>query len=155
MMNINTTNTNKNAVEIRTELAKNGTKIEYIVINGQKVGILGSVNANDRVKAIKAIQTALDASNGDIYEMMQKLSTIATIEEHEIAADEMVEVDGEEIIISYASKAVYTTDGEEIVNCRELPDMPNEAIKAVLVARVQVVNAERATDDEWDEDEEW
>lgn len=156
MMNINTTNTNKNAVEIRTELNKNGTKIEYIVINGQKVGILGSVNANDRAKAIKALQTALDASNGNIYEMMSKLQTIATIEEHEIAADEMITVDGVDVIISYASKAAYYTNGEEIVNCTELPDMPNEAIKAVLEARIKVALAERADDeDEWDEDEEW
>lgn len=136
MMNINTTNTNKNAVEIRTELNKNGTEIEYIVINGQKVGILGSVNANDRAKAIKALQTALDASNGDIFEMMEKLQTIATIEEHEIVADEMIEVNGEQVIISYASKTAYSLDGEELVNCQDLPDMPNEAIKAVLEARI-------------------
>lgn len=136
MMNINTTNTNKNAVEIRTELNKNGTKIEYIVINGQKVGILGSANANGRAKAIKALQTALDASNGDIFEMMEKLQTIATIEEHEIAADEMIEVNGEQVIISYASKTAYSIDGEELVNCQDLPDMPNEAIKAVLEARI-------------------
>lgn len=155
MMNINTTNNTKNAVEIRTELAKNGTKIEYIVINGQKVGILGSANANDRAKAIKAIQTALDASNGDVYEMMAKLQTIATIEEHEIAADEMIEINGVDIIVSYASKAAYTTDGAELVNCTDLPDMPNEAIKAVLVARAQVALADRASDDidadEWDD----
>ena len=136
MTNISTTNTNKNAVEIRTELNKNGTKIEYIVINGQKVGILGSVNANDRAKAIKVLQTALDASNGDIFEMMSKLQTIANIEEHEIDADEMIEVDGTEVIISYSAKTAYTPEGEEIVNCRELPDMPNEAIKAVLEARI-------------------
>jgi len=139
MMNINTTNTNKNAVEIRTELNKNGAKIEYIVINGQKVGILGSTNANDRAKAIKTLQTALDASNGDIFEMMDKLQTIATIEEHEIVADEMVEVNGEEVIISYTSKTAYSIDGEELVNCTDLPDMPNEAIKAVLVARIEAL----------------
>jgi hypothetical protein len=39
-MTINTTNTTKNAIEIRAELQKNGTTIEYIIINGQKVGIL-------------------------------------------------------------------------------------------------------------------
>ena len=158
MTTINTTNTKKNAVEIRTELAKNGTTIEYIVVNGQKLGVLGSTGEKDKQNAIKAIQTALDASNGNIYEMMQKLSTIATIEEHEIPADEMIMVDGVEIIISYANKAGYTTNGEEIANCRELPDMPNEAIKAVLEARIKVANAERANDnecDEYDEDEEW
>ena len=135
MTTINTTNTSKNAVEIRTELAKNGTTIEYIVINDQKVGILGSVSEKDKQNAIKAIQTALDASNGNIYEMMTKLSTIATIEEKEIIPDEMIEVDGEDVIISYASKAAYDLNGNEIVDCRDLPDIPNEAIKAVLEAR--------------------
>lgn len=136
-MTVNTTNTTKNAVEIRAELNTNGTTIEYIVVNGQKLGILGATNEEDRNNAMRAIQTALDASNGNIYEMMQKLSTIANITEHEIKPDEMIEVNGEEIIISYEAKTAYTIDGEELVNCTDLPDMPNEAIKAVLVARTE------------------
>lgn len=136
-MTVNTTNNTKNAVEIRAELKANGTTIEYIVVNGQKLGILGAANEKDRVNAMKAIQTALDSSNGDIMEMMAKLSTIATIEEKEIKPDEMVEICGEEIIISYEQKTAYTIEGEEIANCTDLPDMPNEAIKAVLVARVE------------------
>lgn len=139
MTNITTTNTTKNAVEIRAELKSNGITVEYIVVNGQKLGVLGSANEKDKQNAIKTIQTALDASNGNIYEMMQKLSTIATIEEKEISPDEMIEVADREIIISYESKAAYTIDGEELVNCADLPDMPNEAIKAVLVARVETI----------------
>ena len=138
MATINTTNTEKNALEIRKELQTNGTTIEYIVINGQKVGILGSTSEKDKQNAIKAIQTALDASGGDICEMIAKLTTIATIEEKEIDPDEVVEICGEEVIISYAAKTAYTMDGEELVNCKDLPDMPNEAIKAVLVARIEV-----------------
>lgn len=138
MTNITTTNTSKNAVEIRAELQKNGTTIEYIVVNGQKLGILGSTGEKDKQNAIKAIQTALDASNGDIYEMMMKLSTIATIEENNINPDEMVEVCGEEIIISYAQAKAYTMDGEEIANCDDLTELPKEAIKAVLVARAEI-----------------
>lgn len=137
MANITTTNTAKNAVEIRAELAENGTKLEYIVVNGQKLGILGSTSEKDKLNAINAIQTALDASNGNIYEMMDKLSTIATIEEKEIQPDEMVEINGREIIISYEAKTAYTIDGEEIVNCTDLHGMPKDAIKAVLVARVE------------------
>ena len=137
MTNINTTNTRRNAVEIRTELNSNGISIEYIVINGQKVGILGSANEKDKQNAIKAIQTALDSSNGDIMEMMHKLNTIATIEEKEISPDEMIEIGDVEVIISYAQKTAYTIDGDEIANCKDLPDMPNEAIKAVLVARIE------------------
>lgn len=138
MTTINTTNTSKNAVEIRTELAKNGTTIEYIVVNGQKLGILGSTGEKDKQNAIRAIQTALDASNGDIVEMIQKLSVMATIEENEIDADEMITVDDTEVIISYNNFAAYTLDGEEIVNCRDIPPMPREGIKAILEARVQV-----------------
>jgi hypothetical protein len=141
-MTINKTNTNKNAVEIRKELQANGTTIEYIVVNGQKCGILGASSERDRENAMKAIQTALDASNGNIVQMMTKLSTIATIEEKEIAADEMVEVYGEEIIISYEQRKAYTIDGEEIANCTELPDIPNEAIKALLIARAELAMQE-------------
>ena len=137
-MTINKTNTNKNAVEIRKELQENGTTIEYIVVNGQKCGILGAANEKDRENAMKAIQTALDASGGSLAKMMTKLNTIATIEEKKIAADEMIEVCGEEVIISYDQKAAYTIDGEEIANCTDLPEMPDEAIKAVLVARAEV-----------------
>ena len=140
-MTINSTNNNKNAVEIRAELQKNGTTIEYIIINDQKVGILGTTSEKDKQNAIKAIQTALDASDGNIYEMMAKLSTIATIEENEIKPDDMVDVCGVDVIISYAAKTAYTIDGEEIANCTDLSDMPNEAIKAVLVAKAELALA--------------
>lgn len=140
MTTINTTNNSKNAIEIRAELQKNGATIEYIVINGLKCGILGNTGEKDKQIAIKAIQTALDASNGNIYEMMQKFKTIATIEDKETEPDEMIEVCGREIIISYKQKKAYTIDGEEIANCTDLPDMPNEAIKAVLVARIEAAN---------------
>ncbi len=130
---------NKNAVEIRSELKENGTTIEYIVIDGVKCGILGSVSEADKVSAIKALNAAYVASNGNIYEMVQKLATIATIEEKEIVPDEVVEVCGVEIIMSYSNAKAYTMDGEEIANCDDLPDMSKEAIKAVLVARATTV----------------
>lgn len=129
--------TNKNAVEIRSELKANGTKIEYIVIDDVKCGILGSLNETDRAMALKTLQDAYVASNGNIIEMMQKLATIATIEEKEIEPDEVVEVCGENIMISYSKAKAYTMDGEEVANCEDLPKMPKEAIKAVLMARVE------------------
>ena len=136
-VNINAIDNTKNAVEIRTELKENGTKIECIVIDGMKCGILGSVSEADREVAIKTLNKAYEASNGDIMEMMMKLNTIATIEEKEIDPDEMVEICGEEIMLSYANGKAYTVDGEEIANCEDLPDMPKEAVKAVLMARVE------------------
>lgn len=132
-------NKEKNAVEIYTELKANGTKVEYITINDQKVGILGSVNENDRDKALKLLNKTYESSNGDIYEMMQKLMTIATIDEKEIAPDEMVTICDEDIMLSYAQGKAYTMDGEEIANCNDVPNMPNEAIKALLIARVEAI----------------
>ena len=130
--------TTKNAVEIRSELKENGTKIEYIVIDGQKCGILGSTSEKDRDAALKALNAAYIASNGNVFEMMEKLSTIATIEEKQIMPDEVVEVCGVDIILSYSSAKAYTMDGEEIANCDDLHvDMPKEVAKALLVERVK------------------
>lgn len=130
---------NKNAVEILSELKANGTKVEHIVIDGVKCGIMGSVNEADRQAAIKALNAAYVASNGDIYEMMQKLGTIANIEESGIEPDEVVEICGVEIIISYSKAKAYTMDGDEVANCEDLPAMQKEAVKAVLVARAEAV----------------
>ena len=127
--------TTKNAVEIRSELKANGVKIEYIVIDGVKCGILGSMNEADREAALKALQDAYVASNGDIMEMMANLNTIATIEEKNIKPDEVIEICGEDVILSYANKKAYTMDGEELAHCEDMPNMPTEAVKAVLVAR--------------------
>ena len=133
-----TTTTTKNAIEIRTELKANGTKIEYICIDGVKCGILGSVNAADRDAALKVLNDAYTASNGNIIEMMEKLSMIATIEEKEIEPDEMVEVCGEQIMLSYCHAKAYTMDGEEIANCNDLSAMPTPALKALLIARAEI-----------------
>ena len=130
-------NVNKNAVEIRSEFKENGTKVEYIVIDGVKCGIMGSVNEADRAAALKTLQAAYVASGGDIMEMMQNLNTVATIEEKEIEPDEMVEINGVEVMISYTNRKAYTMDGEELANCDGLPAMPNEAVKALLIARVE------------------
>ena len=137
MINITTPNTTKNAVELRSELNANGVSIEYITIDGHKIGMMGCTSETDKEAAIKAFNAAYAASNGNIYEMMQKLETIATIEEKEIQPDEIVEVCGVDIIISYSKAAAYIMNGEEIANCADLPSMPNEAIKAVLIARVE------------------
>lgn len=128
---------NKNPVEIRSELNANGVKVEYIIIDGAKCGIMGSVNEADRQAAIKALNAAYVASNGNIMEMMDNLDTIATIEEKKIEPDEVVEVCGVEVILSYSKAKAYTMDGDEIANCEDLPAMPKEAVKAVLIARVE------------------
>lgn len=130
--------TTKNAVEIRSVLKENGTKIEYIVIDGVTCGILGSVSEADRAAALKALQDAYVASNGNIMEMMQNLSIIANIEEKGIEPDEVVEICGVDVILSYSNANAYTMDGNEIANCEDLPKLYREAVKAVLEARAKV-----------------
>lgn len=136
---INAENPVKNAVEIRSELQANNTKVEYIYINDVKCGILGSLNEADRAAALKVLQDAYTASNGNIMEMMSKLCTIATIEEKEINPDEMVTICGKQVMLSYKDGKAYNIDGNEIANCNDLPKMPAEAIKAVLMARAETV----------------
>lgn len=131
-------NVNKNAIELRKELQKNGTTIEYIVIDGVKCGVMGSVSETDREAALNALNKAYVASNGNIYEMMQKLSTVATIEENKIEPDEVIEVCGMEVIMSYSKGKAYNMDGVEIANCDGLPSMPKEAVKALLMARIEI-----------------
>lgn len=137
MATINKTNTLKNAVEIKKVFDENGVAVEHIVVDGQNIGILGYVDEEDKQRAINAIQTAFDASNGDVYAMMKKLCTIATIKEKEISPDEAISVNGAEYIVSYEAKTAYDTYGEIVATCNELPDMPNEAIKAILVERIK------------------
>lgn len=139
MATINIIKNNKSAVEIRSELKANGTKIEYIVINNQKVGILGSINEADRKKAIETLSKVYTDCNGNIYEMMQKLREIATLEEKEIEHDEVVKVRGKDILLSYSKRKAYNMYGKELANCNDLPNLPKSAIKAVLMARVEVI----------------
>ena len=69
--------------------------------------------------------------------MMQKLSEVATIEEN--AVDEVVDVCGIDVMLSYTNRKTYTMDGEELANCDDLPDMPKDATKAVLIARTETI----------------
>ena len=130
--------TKKNAVEIRSELNAQGVKIEYITINDQKVGILGSMNERDREAALKALNDAYIASGGDILAMLAHLSTIATIDEKGIVPDEVIEVCGHEVIISYEQAKAFTMDGEEVASCADIPNLNRDAAKAILQARAQI-----------------
>lgn len=138
MANINTT---KNPIEIRKELRADGVTVEYIVINGTPVGILGTTGAEYREKAIATIEKAYVASGGDIYRTLTNLMTIADLEEKKIEADEVIKVCGKEIIISYAHAKAYDMHGNELANCDDLPEataMPKAAVKALLEARVKI-----------------
>ena len=139
MATINIIKNNKSAVEIRSELKANGTKIEYIIINGQKVGILGSTSEADRKKAIEALSKVYTDCNGNISETMKKLREIAELEEKEGKDEEIIRIFGENIKLSYSKRKAYDMFGDEIANCNGLPTMPKEAVKALLIAKAELI----------------
>lgn len=139
MATINMIKNNKSAVEIRSELKANGTKIEYIIINGKKVGILGSTSEADRKKAIETLSKVYTDCNGNISETMKKLREIAELEEKEGKDEEIVRIFGENIKLSYSKRKAYDMFGDEIANCNGLPTMPKEVVKALLIAKAELV----------------
>jgi hypothetical protein len=49
--------------------------------------------------------------------------------------------------ISYANKAIYDQNGEEIVNCKGLEcDLPPEACKTILMQRLELAMQEEELD---------
>lgn len=134
----------KNVVEIYKDL---DTKIEYLKINGITVGVAGFTSEEDRARGMKAVQEVVDSiESTDPYviasEVMNRMKTLAAITENNIDPDEQIKVEDTDIIVSYKAKAAYYMDGSEAANCTDLPDMPAEAIKAVLTERVKTKIAE-------------
>lgn len=135
----------KNAVELVQEINNKGVIVEYIEVEGNRIGILGSLNEADRNAALDVLNKAYESSGGDIMEMISALSTVATCTEKDISPDEMVNVNGIDFMISYSNWKAYTMEGEEIANCEDLKtesgilnDIPDEAIKNVLVDRIKL-----------------
>lgn len=135
MTNINT-NENKTVLEIRNEMAINGVEMEIVYVNGQRFCVLGYASEADKKASLDAIEKAVKASNGNLYEAAMKLTTIAAL--HEAAPDEEMEIGGKSCYISYANRTLYDANGNEICNCNDLEcALPNEAIKALLTERAQ------------------
>lgn len=128
----------KNHVEIRKELDK-GTVVEYIVIDDRKVGILGSLNAKDREAAINLLNKAYNETGGDIGKMIATLNNIANDTEKGVVPDEVITVDGIDFEIEYETGKALLVGGDEIADCGDLDvsTLPNEAIKALLEAKIQ------------------
>lgn len=141
-MTIEKTNTNKGVVELRKELGDNGVAIENVYVDGQKFCCLGYTSQRDKEAALKAIQAAVDGSE-NLYEAMQKLMVNANLTDNEIEPDEEIELPYGTAFISYANKAIYDQNGEEVVNCKELEcDLPPEACKTILLQRLELAAQE-------------
>ena len=152
MANITKTNTKKSLVEIVSE-SRNGRTYEFLSIDGIKLdgcscGALCVLNYNseeDKAAAIEFIQQVVDNSDKRgmelVFEVAKAYQTAAIHNELGIPSDskpEEVTVNKIKMKIIYSKKAIYNEDlTKEIANCEDLPDMPKEAIKAVLVERAK------------------
>lgn len=136
--------------EINTGVMSNGNFVVHYQQNGNGGCIpiidgtphpelmFGYVSEQDRVAGLKLLEDALRATNGDIPKAMQYMYNAVQTSANKIKADEAVDVDGTEIIISYGNREAYL--GTNLVaklddiQC----DLPNEAIKAMLVDRARL-----------------
>lgn len=130
----------KNVVEFRKELTRDGVTINNIYVDGRKVGIFGYTDEADRAAYLATWQKAIDSS-ASIYEAMEKMAIVANFTEKEISPDEEVILgNGTSFFISYGDRCAYDSDGEIIGNLLEMEgvELPDLAIKAMLTQKVQI-----------------
>lgn len=117
--------------------------------------MFGYKGEEDGEAAMELINAAFAAANGNIYNAMCYMANAAKTSALEIKADEAVDVDGVDIVISYEKRKAYK-DGEEVANLDSVPStcpLPNEAIKNLLIEKVREMINHRPYNP--DEDEDW
>lgn len=160
-----TINTKKNATLNRVQLMKeNNSNLEFLYIDGIKVGAMGSVNDRDREAGIAVIQRIVDNSNKKgmalVFEVMSQVNFEASMNENHIIPDEQVRVEDKDCVISYQSKKIYDMAGKELASASDIGDnTPKEAIREILKLRAQaklhkLEEMEDDTEDCEDDDEE-
>lgn len=156
----NTINTGKKSNgNFTIEYQQNGYGGCIPVIDGNPEPSLmfGYASETDKQACMKLIEKAIKATQGDIRAAQVYIMNAVTVAANEITPDEAVEVEGIEFLISYKDKKAYegTT---EIANLDDLNcELPDEAIKALLITRIQLElenrKAEEYNDyDDYDED---
>ena len=164
MANINNNKKSLNRVQLMKE---NNSNLEFLYIDGIKVGAMGSVSDADREAGVAVIQRIVDNSNKKgmalVMEVMSQMNFEASMNENHIIPDEMVKIEDEDCVISYQSKKIYDMAGKELADASDMGDnIPKEAIREILKLRAQAklhkleeMEDEDDTEDyEDDEDEE-
>lgn len=161
MANINNSKKSLNRVALMKE---NNSNLEFLYIDGIKVGAMGSVSDADREAGIKAIQRIVDNSNKKgmalVMEVMSQVNFEASMNENHIIPDEQVKVEDEDCVISYQSKKIYDLAGKELADASDIGDnTPKEAIREILKLRAQaklhkLEEMEDDTEDYEDDDDE-
>ena len=158
MANINNNKKSLNRVQLMKE---NNSNLEFLYIDGIKVGAMGSVSEADREAGIAAIQRIVDNSNKKgvalIMEVMSQVNFEASMNENNIQPDEQVRIEDEDCVISYQSKKIYDMAGKELADASDMGDnIPKEAIREILklraLAKIHELNAEAETDLDYEDD---
>ena len=139
MANINNSKKSLNRVALMKE---NNSNLEFLYIDGIKVGAMGSVSDADREAGIKVIQRIVDGSNKKgmalVMEVMSQVNFEASMNENNIQPDEQVRIEDKDCVISYQSKKIYDMAGKELADASDIGDnTPKEAIREILKLRAQ------------------
>lgn len=139
MANINNSKKSLNRVALMKE---NNSNLEFLYIDGIKVGAMGSVSDADREAGIKVIQCIVDSSNKKgmalVMEVMSQVNFEASMNENNIQPDEQVRIEDKDCVISYQSKKIYDMAGKELADASDIGDnTPKEAIREILKLRAQ------------------
>lgn len=142
----------KTTVELIQETNAAGVTLEYLAIDGVKIGTMGYTSQKDKEAAIKFVQRIVDNSQNTGYalynEIMQTCMTGAAMTEEGIEAkdSEEIEIDDVPVIINYEAQKAYigiNSSLEAIADLEDLDcDLPAEAVKALLVERSKNAIAE-------------
>ena len=158
MANINNNKKSLNRVQLMKE---NNSNLEFLYIDGIKVGAMGSVSDADREAGVAVIQRIVDNSNKKgmalVMEVMSQVNFEASMNENNIQPDEQVRIEDEDCVISYQSKKIYDMAGKELADTSDMEDnIPKEAIREILklraLAKIHELNAEAETDLDYEDD---
>ena len=159
MANINI-NTKKSLNRVQL-MKENNTNMEFLYIDGIKVGAMGSVSDADREAGVAVIQRIVDNSNKKgmalVMEVMSQVNFEASMNENNIQPDEQVRIEDEDCVISYQSKKIYDMAGKELADASDMGDnIPKEAIREILklraLAKIHELNAEAENDLDYEDD---
>lgn len=161
MANINNKKNTMNRVALMKE---NNSNLEFLYIDGIKIGAMGSVSDADREAGIKVIQRIVDNSNKKgmalVMEVMSQVNFEASMNENNIQPDEQVRIEDKDCVISYQSKKIYDMAGKELADASDIgANTPKEAIREILKLRAQaklhkLEDMEDDTEDYEDDDDE-
>ena len=158
MANINNNKKSLNRVQLMKE---NNSNLEFLYIDGIKVGAMGSVSDADREAGLAVIQRIVNNSDKKgmalIMEVMSQVNFEASMNENNIQPDEQVRIEDEDCVISYQSKKIYDMAGKELADASDMGDnIPKEAIREILklraLTKIHELNAEAETGLDYEDD---